>query len=546
MDANGRVLVAIERFTMLRLRDKGLFDGVHRTTPATARPRAVANKQLSLGVREGIGTADGLEALWRVLSQSSLPQVVVSPQHLDAMLAAMRRPAAGSAATGDAASAVAADGRAPRTETEKTIAAMWGELLGITGVGLDDNFFDLGGHSLLAVQVINKLKKRTGKPLALTALLEAPTVEALAALIDPEGSITAAAVASVAGPAPATATAQAPAALSAPAPAAPVPEPVPKEPGQVNRSLVTIRRGSGGDMPPLFFVHDGLGETLLYRTLAHLLDAGPTMYGLQPAQRADGSYIHTHIVDMAAAHVRQVRAVQPHGPYYLTGLCAGGVISMEMAWQLEQAGETVAFVGIMDAADVKAAERPWRGVTTRWQRLREGLAGADGVGAIAETLLRKTTRFVRYQVSSRLQRRRHERAVAQLREGAPEDAPPQEQAIAFLPMYEVAHREHEPQGALGGAFVALYRATKGDGTAGDEAYADIYSDDWLGWQPRVANPIAKVEVPGGHSSLLQEPHVKSLARAMQAHLEAARQRSATAMPSKGSHETVVAAIAGTT
>jgi thioesterase domain-containing protein len=299
--------------------------------------------------------------------------------------------------------------------------------------------------------------------------------------------------------------------------------PAPKEPGQANRGLVTIRKGSGEEVPPLFFVHDGLGETLLYRTLAHLLDAGPTMYGLQPAQRADGGYVHTRIVDMAAAHVLRVRAVQPHGPYYLTGLCAGGVISMEMAWQLEQAGETVAFVGIIDAADVKAAERPWRGVTKRWAGLREGLGRAKGLGAIAETLVGKTIRFARYQLSSRLQRIRYERAVAQLRGGALDRAPTIAQPLAFLPMYEVAHREHEPVGTLRCTTVVLYRATRGDAIAGDEAYVDIFSDHDLGWQPRVAGPIAVVDVPGGHTSLLQEPHVRSLASAMGADLKRARE-----------------------
>jgi acyl transferase domain-containing protein len=523
LDASGRMLVAIERFTMLRLRDISLFAEVPRASHAPVRSRAVANNQLAAGMREGIGTADGLDALWRVLSQTSLPQVVVSPQHLDTMVAALRKPAAGTGTTGDAAWAGATDGRAPRTETEKTIATLWGELLGITGVGLEDNFFDLGGHSLLAVQVINKLKKRTGKPLALTALMEAPTVELLAALIDPDGSTSAAVMSSAAASLPAT-TSGGRAVVPTPAPTALVRAPAPKEPGQTNRSLVTIRKGTSDDATPLFFVHDGLGETLLYRTLAHLLEAGLTVYGLQPAQRTDGSYIHTSIVDMAAAHLRQVRAVQPHGPYYLAGLCAGGVISMEMAWQLEQAGETVAFVGIMDAADVKAAERPWRSVTMRWQRLREGLAGANGVGAATATLVRKTTRFVRYQVSSSLQRRRHQRAVAQLRESTPEHASTTAQPLAYLPMYEVAHREHEPNGVVSCSFVALYRATEGDGTSADEAYGDIYSDDWLGWRPRVAGPIALVDVPGGHTSLLQEPHVKSLANAMESHLKSARQR----------------------
>jgi acyl transferase domain-containing protein/thioesterase domain-containing protein len=513
LDEQGRVLVSVERFTMLRLRDKALF----ADAPSPAHARAVANPRLAAGLREGIGTADGIQALLRLLSQASLPQVAVSPQHLDALLASMRRPAAGSS---EGRAAAAGNGRAPRTEIETLIAGLWGELLGVSGVGLDDNFFDLGGHSLLAVQVINKLKKRTGRPLALTALVEAPTVEALAALIDPAGS---AAVA--AAPAPtlsdaATRPVEAGTAVAVVTPATTV---APVEPGQANRTLLTIRKGRP-EVAPLFFVHDGLGETLLYRTLAHQLEPGMTVYGLQPAQRGDGSYVHTRIADMARSHVRQVRAAQPHGPYYLAGLCAGGVIAMEMAWQLEQAGASVAFVGILDAADVKAQERPWRGVTMRWRRVRQALGHADGTAAALSMLWAKAAGFVSYQVRSRLDRRRHELAVERLRDHMPVADGQMPSAMAFLPMYEVAHRQHQPQGGRCNAYVALYRAMQGDGSSADEAYVDIYRDPLLGWQPRVAGTIASVDVPGGHTSLLQEPHVGSLARAMHGHLIQARAR----------------------
>jgi acyl transferase domain-containing protein/thioesterase domain-containing protein len=524
MDEGGRVLVAIERFTMLRLRDKALFaDASAVPTAHHTKPR-VGNAQLVAGLREGIATDEGVDALMRVLAQSQLAQVVVSPQPLRALLAAMRRPAR--AASAAAAPALAADARAPRTDTEMLIATLWGELLGIPAVSRDDNFFDLGGHSLLAVQVINKLKKKTGRPLSLTALMEAPTVESLAALIDPEGS---AAIDTPPLPVVDTVTAGPPTVpVAATELAVPLSALAPREAGQVNRGLVTIRKGTG-QRPPLFFVHDGLGETLLYRTLAHQLDAGATVYGLQPAQRADGSYIHTHIRDMAAAHLRQVRAAQAHGPYHLAGLCAGGVIAMEMAWQLQQAGEPVAFVGVLDAADVKAAEKPWRGVTTRWQRVTGAIDAAGGVAKAGPVLLGKAINFLRYQFSSRIDRQRHARDVERLRERGNGAVPEAGQSMAFLPMYEVAHRQHEPQGCLrGGVQVALYKATRGDGSSADEAYVDIYRDPLLGWQPRVEGPIDCKDVPGGHTTLLQEPNVQLLAVEIQQHLDGVWAREAAA------------------
>ena len=90
-------------------------------------------------------------------------------------------------------------------------------------------------------------------------------------------------------------------------------------------TLIPIR--PGGDKLPVFMVHDGNGETLLYRTLALQLAPGHAVYGLQPEMRPDGSFVNTRITDMAAAHIEKMRSVQPHGPYLLAGLCAGGVIS---------------------------------------------------------------------------------------------------------------------------------------------------------------------------------------------------------------------------
>ncbi|HEY0095594.1 MAG TPA: condensation domain-containing protein, partial [Archangium sp.] len=77
------------------------------------------------------------------------------------------------------------DFRAPRTDTERTLAAIWAEVLrlDVGKVGLDDDFFSLGGHSLLATQVISRLRSTFQVELPLRALFESPTLEALAARV---------------------------------------------------------------------------------------------------------------------------------------------------------------------------------------------------------------------------------------------------------------------------------------------------------------------------------------------------------------------------
>jgi len=69
---------------------------------------------------------------------------------------------------------------APRTPLEETIAAVWADLLGIDRVGARDSFFFLGGHSLLAARAVSRLRGALDVELPLRALLERPTVEALA------------------------------------------------------------------------------------------------------------------------------------------------------------------------------------------------------------------------------------------------------------------------------------------------------------------------------------------------------------------------------
>ncbi len=73
---------------------------------------------------------------------------------------------------------------APRTSTEEVLAIIWGELLKIEQVGINDNFFLLGGHSLLATKVVARLQNVFGVKIPLRKIFEAPTVEGLAMVVD--------------------------------------------------------------------------------------------------------------------------------------------------------------------------------------------------------------------------------------------------------------------------------------------------------------------------------------------------------------------------
>ncbi|WP_395334426.1 SDR family NAD(P)-dependent oxidoreductase [Novosphingobium sp. BL-8H] len=475
-DRDGMVLAEACEFTMIRVADTGLLG--REGTAAAPRPEGF--------MAQAILPEEGLQVVHRLLSGQGRPHTVISPYPLAGVLARLRKPMRRAPAGNAGSSGESAD--LPATEAERTIAELWCDLLGMDAVGRHDNFFDLGGHSLLAVQFTNRLRRKTGQTLPLAAMLGQPTVANLAAIIDPDsraiGNVTAAAA----------------------------------DAGE--EGVITIRKGGQGT--PLFFIHDGLGETLLYRGLALRLDSTRPILGLEPLRSADGNYAHTRIDEMARHFVSRIRQAQATGPYLLAGLCAGGVIAFEVARQLQDLGEQVAFVGIIDAADVEAGRLRFRNSRLRLARVRAQVSGL-GAGQAATELGRRAWNMVRWEVGSRVRRIRDRRAVQALRaeSGVVSATAAPRPAMSFLKLYEVAHREHRPHGIFEGGMVALFKASDLTDLPDDLPYRMTYRDYALGWGKRVRDEIVIVDVPGGHGSNLQEPHVETLAPLFQEALDTA-------------------------
>ncbi|MEL6470610.1 MAG: amino acid adenylation domain-containing protein [Cyanobacteria bacterium J06623_4] len=194
--------------------------------------------------------------------------------------------------------------QAPQTTTEQKLAELWCSVLGIENIGIHDDFFELGGHSLLAVQLFSKVEKVFGKKLPLATLFQATTISTLAAVLEEDGW---------------------------------------RAPWD---SLVAIK--PQGSRPPLFYLHAGGGNLLVYRELAFSLGEEQPVYGLQP-RGLDGSLMpSTDIQEMATFYISQIKTLQPQGPYYFAGLSTGGLIAWEMAQQLTRAGESVALLALFD------------------------------------------------------------------------------------------------------------------------------------------------------------------------------------------------------
>jgi thioesterase domain-containing protein/malonyl CoA-acyl carrier protein transacylase/acyl carrier protein len=373
-------------------------------------------------------------------------------------------------------------GAAAVTETETKLATLWADLFQRELIDPHDNYFALGGNSLLAANLFARIEAHFGVKLPLASILEAPTVAELARLLESRGS---------------------------------------------HNPVVLLREGGTG--LPLFLVHDADGETMLYRNLALRLKAAHPVYGLQPYSRPSQPVLHTRIEDMAAYYIGNMRRIQAHGPYLIGGLCAGGIIAVEMALQLERAGESVALVALMDAADVAAKERPLRIAKERLTRFKSTFGQGKGVSKlrrrllVAKTVLGKVGNLSMYLARTGGQIVRDKTRVKLFRVflnlGLP--IPGFLENISVRTVYNQAKQSYRPSATLH-AELLLLRAREGDGP--DAPYYDRYYDPLMGWTARTTQTVQVVDVPAGHFSMLQEPHVRVVAEHIQKGIDATAAR----------------------
>ncbi|WP_431280754.1 amino acid adenylation domain-containing protein [Humitalea sp. 24SJ18S-53] len=212
-------------------------------------------------------------------------------------------------------------GRAPATETERRVAALFAETLDVPHVGAEDDFFDLGGHSLLAVDLMLRVQEAFGRDPGLGALFEHATVERLARLLD-----------STALP--------------------------PTDDGL--RPLIVLGRG-GQDRPSLFVVHPAGGVAWCYGGIARALAPDIAVLGLQsPALDPDVPPVDS-LEALAADYANRVVAADRPGPIHLAGWSVGGIIAQAIAVRLRDLGRDVGLVALLDAypAEVwRAAPEP--------------------------------------------------------------------------------------------------------------------------------------------------------------------------------------------
>ncbi len=381
---------------------------------------------------------------------------------------------------------------APRSPLERQLAAIWADLLQRERVGIHDHFFELGGDSLLAVQAMLRVQAICGTRLPAATLFAVPTVAAWTQRIE------AATRAETPGcphndlagfwekgdrhhlcEAPSGPFRQmVPVTFFPPAAASPQPR------GARQQSLVPLR--TDGAATPLCCFHGLGGHVAGFLPLAESLAEARPVYGLQAQGLGDDQPPHDRIEAMAECYLREIRQVQPCGPYLLAGWSMGGLIALEAASRLQAAGEEVALVALLDSylsdKDLSAqdlndgsairwlaphlnlplAELTALPADEQWQRIAERAKLAGGVGA---NEIRRLAEVCRAHLSA---------------------------MEAYVP------RTYQGR-------AVLFRAQEGGGP----------DPRWKSLCPR----LCVETVPGNHYSMLRKPHAGALAARLGAYLQ---------------------------
>ncbi len=197
---------------------------------------------------------------------------------------------------------------APSNIIESKLVNIWSEVLSIPGeeISVTDNFFAIGGHSLRASACISKMSKIFHASIPLIEIFKKPTISQLAKIIN-----------------------------------------IDREECLDNN--ITLLKEGGKDGENLFLIHDGSGEVDGYIELSQHANDDLNYWGLKASVFKRMEPYNITIEQIAYEYLRSIQRVQGSGEYRLLGWSLGGSITLEIARLLEQSGNRVSFLGIIDS-----------------------------------------------------------------------------------------------------------------------------------------------------------------------------------------------------
>jgi thioesterase domain-containing protein/acyl carrier protein len=369
---------------------------------------------------------------------------------------ALPAPAEGSMASG-------APYIAPRNFVEQSLVELWENLLGKRPISVTENFFDLGGHSMLAVRLAARIEKQMGKRFPVAVLFQDATIESLARFLQSDAA------------------------------------------AEQWSPLVPIQ--NEGNNSPLFFVHAVDGQVLSYMDLGRHLGPDQPLYGLQSRQGVQGLKHHTTLEEMAEEYINAIQTIQPAGPYRLGGWSMGGVIAFEIARQLQQQGQSVELLALVDSYAPSATPAPatfandFAGFALQLGFGYERIMAAGGAILALPQVEQLAYLLAEAKTSGLL---------------APDTTREE-----FNIMWETFNAHSQMLARYcGGRYkgkITLFRAASLAGVSSDNSFiaAEDPERGWRNW----AEDIEVIESQGTHFTVMQEPHVKTIADQLQERIE---------------------------
>ena len=340
---------------------------------------------------------------------------------------------------------------------ERQLADIWESILGVQVKSVKDNFFDLGGHSLTAVHVTSEIEKIFGRKVPLTSFFRLPTVEQLATLLSNEVPMT------------------------------------------HWSSLASIQ--TEGSRRPFFWIHGEASNAFLSRYL------GPDqpLYGIMHQSEDGQPARYTSVEDIAAHYLREIRTVQPTGPYFLGGYCFGGLAAFEIAQQLRNQNEKVDLLVLL-APDPppRQSSGPIARNTSRssigHRSFRDEISRHLQNLAPLEANERLT--YVRKRIDDKIEnwtqpvRKLARKAAYTVYLGLGYPLPVSLRSPYILNVYARAEREYAARSYEGAAVLFL-----------EENQQDFTESEW---RSLINQGVEVYEFAGNHTDILNEPHATGL------------------------------------
>ncbi|MEM7586452.1 MAG: amino acid adenylation domain-containing protein, partial [Acidobacteriota bacterium] len=339
------------------------------------------------------------------------------------------------------------------------LAALWEDVLGLESTDLDAGFFELGGTSLSAARLIYLIEKHLDVRLPVATLYEHPTPRGLLAVLRQEGV---------------------------------------RHAG----STVQLRQGEGA---PLFAFPGAGGNSVYFHALARSLPAGTAMVGLQAVGLDGDEAPQRTVAEMATHALTQIRQRQPQGPYWLLGHSLGGRVAFEVARRLEEAGERVAHLAVLDTP----APLPGTETAAPSRRdLEDPMAWLDEL----EEIVRVTTGHELELDAERLHQLSDDERVAAVAERliAAGLLPDGRLARGFIHVYQANVRTAYEATQPIDAPITLLRVAREEAADATETATKTETETW-GWEQLTRRGASSAQVPGEHISMLMPPHVGELA-----------------------------------